>query len=538
MTTVVRRLLMARPWLSLALLGSISALAHAPFYWVWLLPLCFAPALWLAAKRRSALGVIGAVQWFALGHFAAGMYWLAAPLFVAPENVPLGLVGSVIGTPIAVLGIPAVIALCFALPVGLTLHWLNMTDRAGGWFMVLLVALAWACGDWLRSWVLTGLPWNLTAYVWGWSATMMQSVAWIGPYGLSFLTALVALAPMQLIDQPQRWRSVFPMMIGVLLALWAAGIVRTAALETAVVRAESVTVGLIQPAGRQHLGRTRDEMYAAVDDLLALSSDVAEQVDLVIWSEGATGLELYRDFEINNRVRQFTENNGPAIITGSTKVAFQNHQAGDLGGRYRATNSLSLIQDGSIQAEHDKAHLVPFGEYMPLRRLLTLPNLSLPGGDFAKGPGVQTIRQPGVPDMSPLICYEAIFPGRVVDRMKRPTWMVNITTDAWFGNTTGPHQHLTSVRFRAVEEGLPLVRVAGAGISAVVDPFGRVEASIGHNQRGSLAVALPGYLEKRPLFSAGGQIVVVVVFWLFLFWVTVASLGNLRLSRVAKSNRY
>ena len=118
MTTVVRRLLMARPWLSLALLGSISALAHAPFYWVWLLPLCFAPALWLAAKRRSALGVIGAVQWFALGHFAAGMYWLAAPLFVAPENVPLGLVGSVIGTPIAVLGIPAVIALCFALPVG------------------------------------------------------------------------------------------------------------------------------------------------------------------------------------------------------------------------------------------------------------------------------------------------------------------------------------------------------------------------------------------------------------------------------------
>ena len=197
--------------------------------------------------------------------------------------------------------------------------------------------------------------------------------------------------------------------------------VRISGLETAAVRAESVTVGLIQPARRQHLGRSREEMLVAVDDLLALSHGVADQADVLIWSEGATGRELYRDFEINNRVRQFTENNGPAIITGSTKFAFQHNQPGDLGGRYIATNSLSLIKDGAIQAEHDKAHLVPFGEYMPLRRLLTLPNLSLPGGDFAQGPGVQTIRQPGVPDMSPLICYEAIFPGRVVDRMKRPT---------------------------------------------------------------------------------------------------------------------
>ena len=534
MTTVVRRVLIARPWLSLALLGALSAMAHAPFHWVWLLPLCFAPALWIAANRRSALAVIGAVQWFALGHFAAGMYWLAAPLFVAPENVPLGLVGSVIGTPIAVLGIPAVIALCFALPVGLTLHWLNMQDRAGGWLMVVLAALAWSCGDWLRSWVLTGLPWNLTAYAWGWSTTMMQSVAWFGPYGLSFLTALMAFAPMQLIDQPRRWRTVFAVMIGIVLALWTAGIARIAGLESKAVRQEMVTVGLIQPAGRQNLGRSREEMLEAIDDLLTLSRDVADQADLVIWSEGATGRELYRDFDINNRVRQFTENNGPAIITGSTKFVFQDYQASDLGGRYIATNSLTLVDKGAFVAEHDKAHLVPFGEYMPLRRLLTLPNLSLPGGDFAKGSGIQTIRQPGVPDMSPLICYEAIFPGRVVDRLRRPTWMVNITTDAWFGNTSGPHQHLTSVRFRAVEEGLPVVRVAGAGISAVVDPFGRIQASIGHNQRGTLAVALPGYLEKRPLFSAGGQVVVVTLFWLFLCWLMVVSLGNLRLSRTER----
>jgi len=532
-----RQLLMARPWLSLVVLGAISALAHAPFHWVWLLPLCFAPALWLAAQRLSALGAIAAIQVFALGHFAAGMYWLAAPLFVAPENVPLGLVGSVIGTPIAVFGIPAVIALCFALPVGLSVYWLTLKGLAKGWLFVVMAALAWACGDWLRSWVLTGLPWNVTAYVWGWFVPMMQSVAWIGPYGLSFLTALIAFAPVQLMDQPQKWRSVLPFMAGMLLILWTAGLSRIAFLESGVVRDEPVTVGIIQPAGRQNLGRSRQEMIDAVNDLLMLSEQLATQADVVIWSEGATGLELYRDFDINNNVRRFTENDGPAIITGATKVAFQNQRDGDLGQRYLATNTLSVVDNGGIVAEHDKAHLVPFGEYMPLRRLLTLPNLSLPGGDYARGAGVQTLRPTSLPDLSPLICYEAIFPGRVIDRMRRPSWMVNITTDAWFGDTSGPYQHLTNVRFRAVEEGLPLVRVAGAGISAVVDPFGRIKASIGHNERGALAVALPGDLHQRPLFSGGGQIAIVAVFWLFLLWLSASILANLRVATRKVPNR-
>ena len=212
MTTVVRRLLMARPWLSLA---CWVASARWPTHHS--IGLAVAPFLRARALvgRPKALGIGG--DWCRAmvcpGPFCSGHVLAGGPLVCGPENVPLGLVGSVIGTPIAVLGIPAVIALCFALPVGLTIHWLNLTDRAGGWFMVLLIALAWACGDWLRSWVLTGLPWNLTAYVWGWSAPMMQSVAWIGPYGLSFLTALVAFAPLQMIDQPQHGAPLSSVMI-------------------------------------------------------------------------------------------------------------------------------------------------------------------------------------------------------------------------------------------------------------------------------------------------------------------------------------
>ena len=195
MMSWLRAALSWKPWVSLLVLGATSALAHAPTFFVWLLPLTFGPALWLVWQRQTAIGCIWAVWLFALAHFAVGMYWLAAPLFVAPQNVPFGLMGSVIGTPVAVLGIPGAIAGCFALPVGLTVYGLNQKDKALSWFNILVIALAWACGDWLRSWVLTGLPWNLTAYVWGWSLTMMQSAAWIGPYGLTLVTAVVAFGP-------------------------------------------------------------------------------------------------------------------------------------------------------------------------------------------------------------------------------------------------------------------------------------------------------------------------------------------------------
>ncbi len=166
--------------------------------------------------------------------------------------------------------------------------------------------------------------------------------------------------------------------------------------------------------------------------------------------------------------------------------------------RQRPRNSLfAVIDGGAIGGVYDKWHLVPFGEYVP--DWLPLPIMVVPGGGFASGPGPRTLQVPGLPPFGALICYEAIFPGQVVERDNRPAWLVNVTNDAWFGNSTGPRQHLAAARMRAVEEGLPLLRAANTGISAAFDARGRELGRLDMQQTGTLAVALPG--------AAGGDVV-------------------------------
>jgi apolipoprotein N-acyltransferase len=139
----------------------------------------------------------------------------------------------------------------------------------------------------------------------------------------------------------------------------------------------------------------------------------------------------------------------------------------------------------------DKFHLVPLGEYVPLRGIVPLEKITAGIGDFSAGPGPRTLALPGLPPVSPLICYEIIFGGDVVDDATRPGWLLNVTNDAWLGISSGPHQHFASARFRAVEEGLPLARAANNGISAMVDPYGRVTALLGLGRTGVLDTTLP-----------------------------------------------
>jgi apolipoprotein N-acyltransferase len=172
-----------------------------------------------------------------------------------------------------------------------------------------------------------------------------------------------------------------------------------------------------------------------------------------------------------------------------------------------------LDREGAIVARYDKRDLVPFGEFLPLRALLSrvgLAKLTHGSIDFQPGPGRQTIALPGLPPVSPLICYEAIFPGSVVDPDLRPGWLLNITNDAWFGRSSGPYQHLAMARLRAIEEGLPLVRSANSGISAVVDPWGRLQAELGLGDTGVLDATLPQPLPQATPFARAGVAIVLV----------------------------
>lgn len=146
---------------------------------------------------------------------------------------------------------------------------------------------------------------------------------------------------------------------------------------------------------------------------------------------------------------------------------------------YKVWNAVQVVDSsGEIVASFDKFHLVPFGEYVPFRSILPFPKLTAGRTDFSAGPGPKTLEVPGIPSFSPLICYEVIFPGAVVDDANRPEWLLNVTNDGWFGKSAGPYQHLAAARFRSVEEGLPLIRAAYTGVSIMYDPYGRKLAEL------------------------------------------------------------
>ena len=210
-----------------------------------------------------------------------------------------------------------------------------------------------------------------------------------------------------------------------------------------------------------------------LDQVMLSRSPGWENVTHVIWSETAATYPI--DGPENTLARNVVAQAAPPggwLITGAPRVSPQ-------GQPRKLWNSVIAVDgDGAIGAIFDKTHLVPFGEYVPLHGFLPVTKITAGRTDFSPGPGLRTVRLAHTPPYSPLVCYEVIFPGAVVDAADRPAWLLNLTNDAWFGLSAGPHQHFAAAIFRAVEEGLPLVRDANTGISAVVDPFGRVVASL------------------------------------------------------------
>ena len=227
----------------------------------------------------------------------------------------------------------------------------------------------------------------------------------------------------------------------------------------------------------------------------------------VIWPEMAFTYALGENLEaMRGLVAAVPE--GGLVITGLPRWAR------DPQDRPMIWNSLAAVSgDGAAAAFYDKEHLVPFGEYVPdfITRVLGMAKLTHGRVDFSRGPGRQTLAFPGLPPVSPLICYEVIFPGAVTDGEGAAAWLLNLTNDAWFGESSGPYQHFVSARLRAVEEGLPLVRVANSGISAVVDGYGRVRSFLPLGARGVIDAGLPQPTAGRTAFAALGNLTLAIL---------------------------
>jgi apolipoprotein N-acyltransferase len=467
--------------------GAVSALAMAPVHFWPLLFVTFPLLVWLidgaaAARWRGAAAGFLIGWWFGFGYFIAGLYWVGYAFLVDAKTFGWLL-------PFAVTALPAGLAVFTGLGVALArVLW------TPGALRVLTLAAALTTSEWLRGHVLTGFPWNAFGYALTAPLALAQSAALFGIWGLTFIAVAVFASPALLADDRKRRRFV-PLIgaAGLLAGLALFGAIRLALDPTEMV--DGVTLRIMQP----NIQQDQKFAYSAKDEVMRryvdLSKGTASGVPLdgithLVWPESAFPFFLTREPEALATLARMLPPT-TVLITGAARLADRAPGANGI----RAYNSIYVIDhNGSILSIYDKLHLVPFGEYLPFQSLLESLGLmhltKMPGG-FIPGERRRRMAVPGAPAMLPLICYEVIFPGQAVPPGERPGWLLNLTNDAWFGISAGPYQHLQQARVLAIEEGLPLVRSANSGISAVVDPLGRIVQSLPLGSAGTLDSRLP-----------------------------------------------
>lgn len=447
---------------------------------------------------RRAGGRLGAflVGWaFGFGWFLAGLYWIGIAFYADPERF------GALAVP-AVLLLTAFLALLPGL-AALAVRWRQWTSLRA---QALALAPAWILAEVARGGLGLQFPWNPVALAWAGSDAMLQSVAWIGQWGLGLLTVAAATLPAAFVDGHSSRRWLFPVSALALLALlWLAGAARLG--RDWDIADQSVHVRVVQGNIAQDLkwddARRADWLRRHLD--LTVRPGGSAVPDVVIWPETAVPYQLERDATARGALAAVAPAGG-YVLAGGNRYNLDRDPP-------TANNSLFAIDGHArIVGRYDKVDLVPFGEFLPMRGLMSLIGLrKITEGsiDFVPGPGRRTLTLPGLPPFSPLICYEAIFPGAAALAEPRPAWLLNVTNDAWFGRSSGPYQHLAMARLRAIEEGLPLIRAANTGISAVVDAFGRVRARLPLGEAGLIDATLPGGLADPPPIRRFGSAITI-----------------------------
>jgi len=482
------------------LAGAVSAAAFPP---IGIVPALFGVAVLAWAVRVAGSGRSAALAgWlWGFGFHVAGLYWISNALLV--DGARHGWL-----VPFAAAGLPAVLALFTAAAAWAARRLAR--DGVAGW-LALIGTLSAA--EWLRGHVLTGFPWNLPAYVWDPVPALLQPAALIGAYGLSLATLLVAAAPALWADPAvaRRGRIVVTGSVVALLAglgLW--GHLRLPDGPAPVV--DGVVVRVVQgnvPQRDKWNPTLKPRHMLRYFSMSAPQTPPTVRADgladgtaptLVVWPETAVAHVVGYDPGLLAALRRAVPPGG-TLLFGAPRAE----------GEAIYNSVLALADDGALRWSFDKAHLVPFGEYVPLRGVLPLGRIVEGSRDFDRGPGLQTLELPGAPPVSPLVCYEVIFPGAVARRDNRPGWLLNLTNDAWYGRSTGPYQHRAIARMRAIEEGLPLVRAANTGISFVADPYGRILAELPLEETGSLDAPLPRALPPTAYSRAGDAVFLAVV---------------------------
>jgi apolipoprotein N-acyltransferase len=505
----------SQPWatrLWALLAGLAAALAHPPFG---VLPGLLGYAVLMAVLDRASgtrpLRSAFLRGWLAgLGYFAVSCWWIVEPFMVDARNQ----------------GWMAPIALPL-MAGGLALFWgaAGLAYRAigrPGVARLFVFAGCLAGLEWLRGHVFTGFPWDLPGETWRAGSAPSQAAALVGAYGLTWFTVALAAAPALLFDRTRRMEKALTalLIVGFTALLYAYGTVRLA--DTPAPAANAPLVRVVQADIDQKEKWKPEHLAQIFDTYLTLSRQTAAaRPDLVVWPEGA--LPAVID-ELIAPGSPYGPKLRDAIDPGQTLIMGANRAEAGANGQYRYFNSLVAFrreaQGLKVTAVYDKYRLVPFGEYMPLgeiARKVGFRSLVHMNDDFTAGPEPKPVAPAGVPAVQPLICYEALFPGfaRGAERRSglRPAWILNISNDAWFGATSGPLQHLNMASYRAIEQGLPIVRATPTGVSAVIDAFGRTlpRARLGLGDLGVIDARLPAALPPTPYDRVGDALFLLML---------------------------
>jgi len=444
-----------------ALGGGLAALGHAPFSlpWVALLGLL---ALFASVGKAGSLGAAAWTAWLGGAvYFGVVMHWIVEPFQVDAARH----------------GWMAPFALVF-LAGGLALFWGLagwIAGRLGGALRPLVFALALTAAEVVRSVIFTGLPWGLIGGIWI-NGSAASWLSWVGPHGLGLLT-LLGPAGFFLMRRHAPTFAVVPF-VAIPLALTATGMLQSPAPLAA---ANAPVIRLIQPNAPQHLKWDPDWAGVFYRRQLEMTAEAGAPA-LTVWPETAVAMRLTGDA---SALREISEAAG-----GRQVVLGLNRFEGT-----RVLNAVIALDDGEITASYDKSHLVPFGEYVPFGDVMAgfgIYGLAARDGfGYTAGPGPALMDLGALGKALPLICYEAIFPGLGRNLSRDAAFMLHLTNDAWFGSFAGPQQHLDLARMRARERGLPVVRVANTGVSAMIDARGGIVDSIPLNQTGFIDAALP-----------------------------------------------
>jgi len=484
--------------------GALTALAFAPYEYWFLLPVTL-PVFYLlleAAPARRHGWWRG--FFFGYGYFMAGTYWIANALLV--DAAQFGWL-----YPISIAGLSAVMALWFGV-----FGWLFWWRRSGAPFADLLrFIVLWVLVEYLRTLGIFGFPWNLLGYAAFASQAVVQLSSLVGTFGLSLLVLLLALLPVVWlrhgISEQARMVYTASSLIALIMA-YGYGVARVPS-EVALTETRLRVVQPNIPQNQKWTQAGRLESLKLHAQLSRMQSEAGVPPTILIWSETAMPFTVFDDSPWPSRLAELIPPRG-MLLTGAVR-------ADDRGSSLKLWNSMLAIDAaGTLRRSYDKHQLVPFGEFVPLRNLLPLQKITNGGSDFERGSGPQTLALDDLPPFSPLICYEVIFPWLAVDPHARPEWLLNVTNDAWYGDAPGPYQHYAMTRMRAIEQGLPIVRAANTGISAVIDPYGQPVRYLPLQTRGIIDQALPRPI-AAPLYARFGEVPclgMLLTLWLLSFY--------------------